>query len=105
MRLTSRRRFLVHTGAPLIFPALRPGLTVAQPSPSGRTQLILLGTGGGPRPRKNSFSSSQVVLVNNTGYVVDCGIGVAIHIASAGVALEAVRNLSLIRSTPDRNSA
>src|SRR5258706_13746282 len=104
MRLTSRRRFLVHTGAPLIFPALRPGLTVAQPSPSGRTQLILLGTGGGPRPRKNSFSSSQVVLVNNTGYVVDCGNGVAIQLARAGVPLDAVRDVFITHQHSDHNA-
>ena len=30
--------------------------------PSGRTRLILLGTGGGPRPRKTSSGSAQVII-------------------------------------------
>ena len=58
-------------------------LTVAQPwrataqcPPHTKTRLILLGTGGGPRPRKNSFASSQAIIVNNVAYVVDCGNGV-----------------------------
>ena len=50
--------------------------TLAQTN-SGKTRLILLGTGGGPRPRTNSYSSSQVVLLNDEAYVIDCGDGVA----------------------------
>jgi len=41
------------------------------------TRLILLGTGGGPRPRKVSSASAQVIVANDTLYVVDCGNGVA----------------------------
>jgi hypothetical protein len=44
---------------------------------ASKTRLILLGTGGGPRPRKASASSAQAILVNNSAYVIDCGNGVA----------------------------
>jgi hypothetical protein len=67
----SRRKFLARTialaGAPL--------LPVGQAS--GKTRLILLGTGGGPRPRKARSASAQVIFRNNTAYVIDCGNGVA----------------------------
>jgi ribonuclease BN (tRNA processing enzyme) len=45
--------------------------------PPAKTRLILLGTGGGPRPRKNSSATAQVILVNEAAYVIDCGDGVA----------------------------
>jgi ribonuclease BN (tRNA processing enzyme) len=35
-----------------------------------KTRLILLGTGGGPRPRAASSASAQVVVANDTAYVV-----------------------------------
>ena len=42
-----------------------------------RTRLILLGTGGGPRPKTNRMSSAQVIIADERLYVVDCGNGVA----------------------------
>ena len=35
------------------------------------TKLILLGTGGGPRPRKASSGSAQVIVRNGAAYVID----------------------------------
>jgi hypothetical protein len=74
MILSSRRRFLATTAA-LTGTLLLPGQGSAQ-NPS-RTRLILLGTGGGPRPRKASSAASQVILIDNVAYVIDCGDGVA----------------------------
>jgi len=65
-----RRQFLAAAMTPL----------AAQLSPTargGRTRLVLLGTGGGPRPRKSSSASAQVIIANNAAYVIDCGDGVA----------------------------
>ena len=42
-----------------------------------RTRLILLGTGGGPRPRKANSASAQVIVIDGAAYVIDCGDGVA----------------------------
>jgi hypothetical protein len=42
-------------------------------SQTRRTRLILLGTGGGPRPRQATAAPSQVIFVNDTPYIVDCG--------------------------------
>jgi len=41
--------------------AFVPGSLSAQPA---KTRLILLGTGGGPRPRKVSSAPAQVIVVN-----------------------------------------
>ena len=67
-------------------------------------RLILLGTGGGPRPRKNSFPSSQVILVNNQAYVVDCGNGVAIQLARADVPLPTLRHVFITHQHSDHNA-
>ena len=41
------------------------------------TRLILLGVAGGPSPKKMYAAPSQVILVGDRAYVVDCGNGVA----------------------------
>jgi ribonuclease BN (tRNA processing enzyme) len=71
---------------------------------TAKTRLVLLGTGGGPRPRKNGFSSSQVIVVNDAAYVVDCGNGVAIQLARAGVAVTTVRHIFITHQHSDHNA-
>jgi len=57
------------------------------------TRLILLGTGGGPRPRASSSAPAQVIVTNDASYVVDCGDGVARQLVLAGVPLPGVDRL------------
>lgn len=71
---------------------------------SGTTKLILLGTGGGPRPRKASSQPAQVILVNNTPYVVDCGNGVARQLVFAGVPLATLRHVFITHHHSDHNA-
>jgi hypothetical protein len=52
-----------------------------------RTRLVLLGTGGGPRPRTASSASAQAIVSNGVAYVIDCGDGVARQMAFAGIPL------------------
>ena len=49
------------------------------------SRLILLGTAGGPTPKKTRSGPSQIVVVGDRGYVVDCGDGVARQMMMAGV--------------------
>ena len=49
------------------------------------SRLILLGTAGGPTPKKTRSGPSQIVVVGDRGYVVDCGDGVARQMMLAGV--------------------
>jgi len=69
-----------------------------------RTRLILLGTGGGPRPRKASSAPAQVIVANDTQYVIDCGDGVARQIVLAGLPLDKLRHIFLTHHHSDHNA-
>ena len=71
---------------------------------TARTRLILLGTGGGPRPRKASSASAQVIIRNDAGYVIDCGNGVARQLVLADVPLPALRHIFLTHHHSDHNA-
>jgi ribonuclease BN (tRNA processing enzyme) len=68
------------------------------------TRLILLGTGGGPRPRKASSAPAQVIISNDVAYVIDCGDGVARQLAFAGVPLTALRHVFITHQHSDHNA-
>jgi ribonuclease BN (tRNA processing enzyme) len=69
-----------------------------------RTRLILLGTGGGPRPRKASSASAQVIVARSTAYVVDCGNGVARQLVLAGVPLDTLRHVFITHHHSDHDA-
>ena len=93
----NRRRFLAATASALLAPSL--GARQGQ----GKTRLILLGTGGGPRPRVNRTASSQVIVVNGAAYVVDCGDGVARQLAAARIPLQTLRHIFITHQHSDHN--
>lgn len=93
----SRRAFLA--GAAVA--AGRIGLSAAQ-RPS--TRLVLLGTGGGPRPRAASSGSAQVIVSQGAAYVVDCGDGVARQLVLAGVPLASLRHVFVTHHHSDHNA-
>jgi len=68
------------------------------------TRLILLGTGGGPRPKAARMSTAQAIIVNGVLYVVDCGDGVARQLAIAGVSLQALRHVFITHHHSDHNA-
>ena len=96
----ARRRFL-RTAATLVG-----GLALAHPAAgqSAKSRLILLGTGGGPRPRKTNSASAQVIVVNDAAYVVDCGDGVARQLVLAGIRLPQLRHIFLTHQHSDHNA-
>ena len=69
-----------------------------------RTKLILLGTGGGPRPRRVSSGSAQVIVSNGVAYVIDCGDGVARQLAFAGVPLPSIRHVFITHQHSDHTA-
>lgn len=71
---------------------------------SAKTRLILLGTGGGPRPRKANSAPAQVIIANDTAYVIDCGNGVARQLAFADVPLTKLRNVFVTHHHSDHNA-
>ena len=66
--------------------------------------MILLGTGGGPRPRRASSAPAQVIVCNGAAYIVDCGDGVARQLALAGVPLASLRHVFLTHHHSDHNA-
>ena len=83
------------------------GCAVA-PGPSPRTEsatrLILLGTGGGPRPRRSNSAPAQVVVVGDALYVVDCGDGVARQLVMAGLSLDKLKHVFLTHHHSDHTA-
>jgi ribonuclease BN (tRNA processing enzyme) len=99
--MSSTRRQLIQNAASILGCALLPRAAGGQ---SGATRLILLGTGGGPRPRKTNAASAQVIVVNEAAYVVDCGDGVARQLVLAGIPLPTLRHIFLTHQHSDHNA-
>jgi ribonuclease BN (tRNA processing enzyme) len=95
-----RRAFIANAAAFAGLACLQHGALGQQ----ARTRLILLGTGGGPRPRMASSASAQVIVANNTAYVVDCGDGVARQLVLAGISLPTLRHIFITHHHSDHNA-
>jgi ribonuclease BN (tRNA processing enzyme) len=80
------------------------GLPLLPRRRDGRTRLILLGTGGGPRPKKENNATSQVIIINDLLYVVDCGDGVARQLTLAGLSLDKLRHVFITHHHSDHNA-
>jgi ribonuclease BN (tRNA processing enzyme) len=93
----NRREFLAGVG--MVAAAGRS--VVAQ---SRQTRLVLLGTGGGPRPRTANSASAQVIVSNGAAYVIDCGDGVARQMAFAGVPLASLRHVFITHQHSDHTA-
>jgi ribonuclease BN (tRNA processing enzyme) len=95
------RRTLIAGAVAAGVAAFTPRSVSSQPR---KTRLILLGTGGGPRPRKASSAPAQVIVAGDTPYVVDCGNGVARQLVFAGVPLTALRHIFITHQHSDHNA-
>jgi ribonuclease BN (tRNA processing enzyme) len=63
-------------------------------APSARsTQLLFLGTGGGPPLRVDRSEPSTLLIVDDRPYLIDCGIGTMRRMLEAGVASETIRTI------------
>jgi ribonuclease BN (tRNA processing enzyme) len=98
VRIISRRTFLSAIAAA---GAMRYRAAAAQ---SPVTRLILLGTAGGPRPQKARAASAQVIVSNNTAYVIDCGDGVARQLVLAGMPLPTLRHVFITHHHSDHTA-
>lgn len=99
--MNRHRRALLAAALGVCASAFRPPGVTAQ---AKKTRLILLGTGGGPRPRKAAAATSQVIVCNGSAYVVDCGDGVARQLASSGVPLVSLRHIFITHQHSDHNA-
>ncbi|MCA1585346.1 MAG: MBL fold metallo-hydrolase [Acidobacteria bacterium] len=94
--LISRRSFLAS--------AVALSVSMRLAARQGGTKLILLGTGGGPRPRRASSGSAQVIVSNGVAYVIDCGDGVARQLVFAGVPLPSLRHIFITHQHSDHTA-
>ena len=99
--MTATRRKFLGLGTALL--TSRPALA-ADEGKQHRSRLILLGTGGGPTPKPNRAAPSQVIVVNGTAYVIDCGNGVARQMVLAGIKLDSIRNIFITHQHSDHNA-
>jgi hypothetical protein len=50
---------------------------LAQTTAKPRTKIVFLGTKGGPRVGIGASNPANLVMVNDTPFVIDCGMGVS----------------------------
>jgi len=104
-RELSRRHFLVAGFAALGAALVRaPGAAEEAERTKRRMRLILLGTKGGPRPGGDRHAPSQVIVVDDVPYVVDCGNGVAWQFTAARLKLDRLRYVFLTHHHSDHNA-
>lgn len=102
-----RRQFVAALAGSL--GVLPPGPEPQAPSPKPQaptsgTRLVLLGTGGGPTPKRRRSSPAQALLVGDRTYIVDCGDGVGRQLALAGISLRSIRAVFITHQHSDHNA-
>ena len=83
--------------------ALAAPAALAQSPAKARTKIVFLGTKGGPRVDVGPSNPANLVVVNDTPFVIDCGMGVSRQLASAGVPLASVRYILISHHHSDHN--
>src|SRR5436305_6172382 len=89
-------KFAVGGAAVLASPALA---QTAKP----RTRIVFLGTKGGPRIGVGASNPANLVMVNDTPFVIDCGMGVSRQLVSAGVPIPSVKYIFISHHHSDHN--
>jgi ribonuclease BN (tRNA processing enzyme) len=104
MAAYSRRRF-IQCSTGMLGMAVTGFGGVATAQESKRTRLILLGTQGGPALVKGGRKSpSQVIVINDVPYVIDCGYGVAGQLVNAGITLNRLRHVFITHHHSDHDA-
>ena len=68
-----------------------------------RTEIVLLGTKGGPRVGGARKNPATLLRIGGVPYVIDCGYGVSDQLLKAGVPLQTVRYIFLTHMHSDHN--
>jgi ribonuclease BN (tRNA processing enzyme) len=68
-----------------------------------RTRIVFLGTKGGPRIGLNAANPANLVVVNDTPFVIDCGAGVRHQLVAAGVPIPSVKYIFISHHHSDHN--
>ncbi len=68
-----------------------------------RTRIVFLGTKGGPRVGNGASNPANLVVVNDTPFVIDCGMGVSRQLVNAGVPIPSVKYVFISHHHSDHN--
>lgn len=99
--MIDRRAILKLTLASAAAVATAPALAQAPAKP--RTKIVFLGTKGGPRVSKEASNPANLVVVNDTPFVIDCGMGVSHQLVSAGVPIPSIKYIFIGHHHSDHN--
>lgn len=85
------------------------GRALAQTNPgqqatASRTRLVLLGTAGGPTPKRFRAAPAQAIVVGGRVYLVDCGDGVARQLTLARIPFSDLRAVFITHQHSDHNA-
>lgn len=67
------------------------------------SKVVLLGTAGGPAPKRSRAAPANVLVVDDALYVVDCGNGVSRQVALAGLDVRKLHAVFLTHHHCDHN--
>ena len=87
----------------MIGACVAPTVVSSARSQQSRTRLILLGTGGGPTPKKTVSAPATLIIANDSPYLIDCGNGVARQWVLADVPLLKLRHIFITHQHSDHN--
>lgn len=68
---------------------------LAQSPAKARTRIVFLGTKGGPRIGLGRSNPANLIMVNDTPIVLDCGAGVSHQLVAAHVPLQSIKYILL----------
>ena len=83
--------------------ALAAPTVLAQAQAKPRTKIVFLGTKGGPRVTTGASNPANLVMVNETPFVIDCGMGVSHQLAAAGVPIPSIKYIFISHHHSDHN--
>jgi ribonuclease BN (tRNA processing enzyme) len=83
--------------------ALASPAVFAQTPAKLRTKIVFLGTKGGPRVTAGASNPANLVMVNDTPFVIDCGMGVSHQLAAAGVPIPSIKYIFISHHHSDHN--
>lgn len=67
------------------------------------TRIVFLGTKGGPRVGMGASNPANLVVVNDTPFVIDCGMGVSRQLVRAGIPIPQVKYIFISHHHSDHN--
>lgn len=78
-------------------------MAAAQTSAKPRSRVVFLGTKGGPRVETGRSNPANLIEVNGTRIVLDCGMGVSHQLAEAHVPLTSIKYILISHHHSDHN--